>query len=164
MLSVICFVTTPMKAKSSTCGFNLFHNKAMGRIRSISSIFNYVSWNNLRLKSQSSRDRTDLIWFLEEIKPVWHWGKKVPYTVKVWDDLVEKAQAFDASIIDALLCVKVREVGDRSEHDSDLVIWLAVQLLEQNGSLVWTEKTSDSHSELRMCYQWASYLVPFLGS
>jgi len=51
------------------------------------------------------------------------------HCVKVRDDLVEEPQALDAPIVDTLLCVEVGEVGERSKHDANLIIGLAVQLL-----------------------------------
>lgn len=51
------------------------------------------------------------------------------HRVEVGDDLVEEPQALDAPVVDALLRVEVGEVGEGGEHDADLVVGLAVQLL-----------------------------------
>ena len=55
------------------------------------------------------------------------------HTVKVRDDLVEEAQTLNPPIVDALLRVEIREVGDGGEHHTDLIVGLAVQLLEHIG-------------------------------
>lgn len=58
------------------------------------------------------------------------------HRVKIRDDLIEEAQTLDAAIVDALLCVEVGEVGQGGEHDSDLIVRLAVQLLERGRATV----------------------------
>lgn len=55
------------------------------------------------------------------------------HCVEVRDDLVEEPQALDAPVVDALLCVEVSKVGQRSKHDADLIVGLAVQLLGREG-------------------------------
>lgn len=51
------------------------------------------------------------------------------HSIKIWDNLIEEAQALDATIVDALLCVEVSKVGEGGKHDTDLVVRLAIQLL-----------------------------------
>lgn len=51
------------------------------------------------------------------------------YTIKVRDNFIEEPQTLNTPIVDALLCVEVREIWNRGEHDPNLIIGLAVQFL-----------------------------------
>lgn len=55
--------------------------------------------------------------------------EKMTYTIKVRDDFIEEPQALNTPIVDALLRIEVREIGDRGKHNPNLIIRLAVQLL-----------------------------------
>ena len=57
------------------------------------------------------------------------YSRPLTHAVKVRDDLVEDPETFDASVVDALLCVEVGKVGYGGEHHTYLIIRLAVQLL-----------------------------------
>lgn len=53
------------------------------------------------------------------------------HRVKIGDDLVEEAQALNATVVDALLRVEVGKIGQGGKHHSNLIVRLAVQLLER---------------------------------
>ncbi|TNN61587.1 hypothetical protein EYF80_028199 [Liparis tanakae] len=44
------------------------------------------------------------------------------HAVEVGDDLIEDPEALEASVVDALFGVEVREVGDGSKHHTGLII------------------------------------------
>lgn len=60
------------------------------------------------------------------------WGKivkAITYTIKIRDNFIQKPQTLNTPIVNALLCVKVREIWDRGKHDSNFIIGLAVKFL-----------------------------------
>lgn len=69
------------------------------------------------------------------------------HTVKVGDDLIEEAQTFDSSVVDTFFCVEVGEVWDGGKHDSDLIIRLAVQLLQRKSTHTLALRSKDQHSK-----------------
>lgn len=51
------------------------------------------------------------------------------HTVKVRDDFIEDPETLDASVVDALLSIEIREVWDRGKHHAYFIVGLTVQLL-----------------------------------
>lgn len=49
--------------------------------------------------------------------------------VEVGDDFVEKSQTFDAFVV--ILHVELKEIGDRCEHDADVLTILVIKILDK---------------------------------
>lgn len=57
---------------------------------------------------------------------------EISYTIKVGNDFIEEPQTLNPPVVDAFLSVEIREVWYGCEHDSNLIIGLAVELLKHS--------------------------------
>ena len=53
------------------------------------------------------------------------------HLVEVADDLIEKSEALESLLVDVVFVVELLVVGDRGEHHGDVLVPLAVQLLQK---------------------------------